>query len=196
MNIAGNDIDAIRAFGYTEDEARFLYIVATHSGYFVPRQFLAFAGAKWGKRSTRFAEKIESRGHAAWREYQGAGGVYHLFAKKLYGQIGKENIRNRRMHSVEFIKARLVLLDFILANQHYNYLETEQDKVRYFSDQLHIPKKNLPARPYVGTSHTEPTPRYLVDKYLLFFVSKRCLLLPRGHLFLCGRWTSWHQRFR
>ena len=41
MKIAEQDIAAIRAFGYTEDEARFLYIVATHSGYFVPRQFLA-----------------------------------------------------------------------------------------------------------------------------------------------------------
>src|ERR1700736_5936726 len=81
MNIAGNDIDAIRAFGYTEDEARFLYIVATHSGYFIPRQFLAFTGAKWGKRSTHFAEKIESHGHAAWREYQ-AWAVSTIFSPK------------------------------------------------------------------------------------------------------------------
>ena len=47
MKIAEQNIAAIQAFGYTESEARFLYIVATHSGYFIPRQFLAFTGAKW-----------------------------------------------------------------------------------------------------------------------------------------------------
>jgi hypothetical protein len=104
MKIEEQNIAAIQAFGYTESEARFLYIVATHSGYFIPRQFIAFTGAKWGKRSTHFVEKIESRGHAGWREYPGIGGVYHLFAKRLYGEIGKENIRNRRRHSVEFIQ--------------------------------------------------------------------------------------------
>ena len=144
MKIAEQDIAAIQAFGYSESEAlRFLYIVATHSGYFIPRQFLAFTGAKWGKRSTHFAEKIESRGHAAWRKYPGIGGVYHLFAKRLYGEIGKENLRNRRRHSVEFIQTRLVLLDFVLAHQQHDYLETEPEKLHYFCEQLAIPRKHL-----------------------------------------------------
>jgi len=110
MKIAEYDIAALQRFGYTEVEARFLYIVATHSGYFVPRQFIAFSGAKWGKRSAHFAEKIERHGHAAWREYPGTGGVYHVFARRLYGEIGKENIRNRRQHAPEFVRTRLVLL--------------------------------------------------------------------------------------
>lgn len=168
MKISGDHIDALRAFGYTEIEARFLYIVATHSGYFLPRQFVAYAGVQWGKRSTHFAEKIESHGHAAWREYQTTGGVYHLFAKKLYAEIGKENIRNRRKHSLEFIRTRIVLLDFILANLQYDYFETEEQKICYFSEQLQIPKKSLPAKTYAGNSRTEPTLRYFVDKYPLF----------------------------
>ena len=52
MNIAPAHLDALKALGYTETEARFLYIVATHSGYFVARQFLAFTDAHWGKRTT------------------------------------------------------------------------------------------------------------------------------------------------
>ena len=32
--------ERIRGLSYTEDEARFLYIVANHSGYFVSSQFL------------------------------------------------------------------------------------------------------------------------------------------------------------
>jgi len=141
MKIADHDVAAIQAFGYTEVEARFLYIVATHSGYFVARQFIAFSGAKWGKRSAHFAEKIERHGHAAWREYQGTGGVYHIFARRLYGEIGKENIRNRRQHSLEFIRTRLVLLDFILANQQHDYLETEQAKLSYFLRRTANPEK-------------------------------------------------------
>lgn len=168
MKIAEHDIAAIHTLGYTENEARFLYIVATHSGYFVPRQFLALTSSKWGYRTDQLAKKLESRGHASWREYEGAGGVYHLFGKRLYAYIGKVNLRNRRRHSVEFIKTRLVLLDFVIANRQYDYLETEQQKVEYFCDQLGLPKKSLPAKSYEGTRGVEPTLRYFVDKYPLF----------------------------
>jgi hypothetical protein len=171
MKIAQPYIAAIQSFGYTEDEARFLYIVATHSGYFLPRQFITFTGTDWGKRSNKFGHKIESRGHAGWREYQGTGRVYHLFSKTLYGEIGKENLRNRRRHSTEFIRTRLVLLDFIIENQQYDYLETEQQKVQYFCDRLGLPKKSLPAKAYESKRGATPTLRYFVDKYPLFFDS-------------------------
>ena len=36
MNFNDQDIAAIETLGYTLDEARFLYLVAVHSGYFVP----------------------------------------------------------------------------------------------------------------------------------------------------------------
>lgn len=171
MRIAEHDIAAIKALGYTEDEARFLYIVATHSGYFLPRQFILFADVGWGKRSAKFAQKLESRGHACWQEYQDTGRVYHLFSKTIYSAIGKENLRNRRRHSPEFIKTRLVLLDFVIANQQYDYLETEQQKVQYFCEQLGISKKTLPTKAYEGSRGTEPTLRYFVDKYPLFLDS-------------------------
>jgi hypothetical protein len=162
------DIAAIQTLGYTVDEARFLYLVAVHSGYFVPRQFLTFSGAKRGKRSSNFTAKLESRGHVTWREYHRTGGVYHLFSKTLYRFIGKENLRNRRRHSVEFIRARLLLLDFILANLGFEYLETEPEKVALFCDTMGVPKRALPAKAYKGGPHSEPTLRYFVDKFPLF----------------------------
>ena len=173
MKIEEHDIAAIKALGYTGDEARFLYIVATHSGYFVPRQFLDLTGASWGYRTDQLSKKLESRGHATWREYQDTGGVYHLFSKKLYAEIGKENLRNRRRHSVEFIRTRLVLLDFVIANQQYDYLETEEQKVEYFCKELALPKNCLPTKTYEGRSSSEPTLRYFVDKYPLFLDSSR-----------------------
>jgi len=42
MNIARMYTIALGSFGYTENEARFLYLVATHSGYFTCQQFLRF----------------------------------------------------------------------------------------------------------------------------------------------------------
>lgn len=64
MSIPEDKIGKLRAFGYTEVEARFLYLVATHSGYFTLRQFLNFAHAKSGKRNARLVEKLFSWGHA------------------------------------------------------------------------------------------------------------------------------------
>ena len=42
MNISPEHLNAIRNLGYTDTEARFLYLVATHSGYFTQRQYLDF----------------------------------------------------------------------------------------------------------------------------------------------------------
>jgi hypothetical protein len=171
MNIPDEHVVAIESLGYTADEARFLCVVATHSGYFVPRQFVDFTGAGRGRRSHHFTEKIEKRGHATWREYLDLGGVYHLFSKTIYRLIDRESLRNRQRHSTEFIRTRLLLLDFIIANPRHRYLETEQDKVHFFCEERSIPKKTLPAKAYGGGSAREPTLRYFVDQFPLFLDS-------------------------
>lgn len=166
MKIAEEHLVALEALGYTEEESRFLYIVAAHSGYFVPRQFVAFNGPSPEKGSQLFTEKLKKRGHATWREYQNLGGVYHLSSRTIYRLTDRENLSHRFPHSSEFIRSRLLLLDFILANSGHDYLETEEEKVRFFSDQLGIPKKLLPARAprVLGT----PGLRYFADKFPLY----------------------------
>ena len=168
MNIPQNDAALLMELGYTESEARFLYVVATHSGYFILRQFLNFTGARRGKRSNLFARKVLTNGHASVRDYMGHGSIYHLFSRTLYGQIEKGNLRNRRKHSFEYIRTRLVLLDFILANPEAEYLETEQDKVTFFCEKLGVAKEFLPGRLYEGGPGSRPTLRYFVDKFPLF----------------------------
>jgi hypothetical protein len=39
MNFPADHIERVKEFGYSESEARFLYIVAVHSGYFTLGQF-------------------------------------------------------------------------------------------------------------------------------------------------------------
>ena len=173
MNIPQRQIEALMAFGYTGAEARFLYLVALHSGYFTARQFLTFVNAKRGYRTHSLAQKLITQGHATMREYRRNGCIYHLHSRKLYAQLGHENLRNRRRHRLEAIKTRLLALDFILANQGYQYLETEAEKVAYFCDELRIEKGCLPMKLYMGVPGSQPTLRYFVDKFPLFLSSPR-----------------------
>jgi hypothetical protein len=171
MNMPQEQIETIVSLGYTETEARFLYVVATHSGYFTLRQFLGFSGAHRGKRSTGFAQKLLRNGHATVRDYMGTGCVFHLFSRLVYGRIEKDNLRNRRRHSFDYIRTRLVLLDFVLENLEHGYLESEGDKVRLFCESLSVPKEVLPARVYEGGPGSHPTVRYFVDKFPLYLAA-------------------------
>ena len=168
MNIDTVHIGALQAFGYTEEEARFLYVVATHSGYFVARQFLAFAGVQWGKRTTLFWNKLQSNKHARTCSMPRHRAVYHLVARKLYRQLGRENLRNCRRHELEYIRTRLAILDFVLANATVSYLETEADKVGFFCRDLNIEARHLPSKTYLGRRTVQPTLRYFVDRFPMF----------------------------
>jgi hypothetical protein len=169
MNIAPVHIDALQSLGYTEAEARFLYIVATHSGYFVARQFLAFTATHWGYRTNTFWNKLHTKKHARTERFPKSGTVYHLFARRLYRQINRENIRNRREHEIEYIQRRIGMLDYVLSHPQWNYLETEPEKVAYFCNQLKVLNHFLPSKIYHGRKTSRPTVRYFVDKFPMFF---------------------------
>jgi hypothetical protein len=168
MNIAPAHLAALEALGYTEPEARFLYIVATHSGYFVARQFLAFTAAHWGYRTNTFWNKLHTKKHARTECFPKSGTVYHLFSRRLYRQIDRENIRNRRQHEIEHIQRRIGMLDFVLSHPQRKYLETEPEKVSFFCDQLKVLNHFLPSKIYHGQRTSQPTVRYFVDKFPMF----------------------------
>jgi hypothetical protein len=138
MNIQESQLANLRAFGYTQAEARFLYLVAAHSGYFTGRQFLHFTHAKSGKRNARFVEKLFGLGHASAQRYMRRSLVYHLRSRKLYEAIGKAHLRNRRAHELDYIKTRLLGLDFILANPDDSYFETAEEKRRYLIERFKL----------------------------------------------------------
>jgi hypothetical protein len=171
VSIKSSYLAALQALGYSESEARFLYIVATHSGYFVARQFLAFTCGHWGKRTTTFWSKLQAKKHARTEYFPMSGKVYHVFSRKLYGQIGRENLRNRREHEFEYIQRRIGILDFVLSHPECEYLETEPEKLSYFRDQLKIPTHFLPSKIYYGQKNSQPTVRYFVDKFPMLVAS-------------------------
>jgi hypothetical protein len=178
VNWPQDQIETIAALGYSEVEARFLYLVATHSGYFTLRHFLGFSGAHRGKRSFSFAQKLLRHGHASMRDYMGTGSVFHLFSRNVYGRMEKENSQNQRRHSFEYIRTRLVLLDFVLEHLDCEFLETEQEKVRFFCETLGVSKDVLPAKVYEGGLNRHPTVRYFADRFPLFLAPQNSVPLP------------------
>ena len=166
MKIGERDVAPIKALGYDEDEARFLALVAIHSGYFVLRQFVDWTGQS-GKRPS-LGRKVESRGHGCWRIYPSTDRVYHLFSETLYHRIGRTP---HRLHSAQSVNARLILIDFVIANRQHDYLETEQQKVDYFCQRLGLPNESLPVKRYAGRTGYGHTQRYFADKYPLFLDS-------------------------
>jgi len=175
VNIRDSYLDAVKSLGYTETEARFLYLAATHSGYFTAAQFRSFTGLPTGKRSFEFTQNVIANKHATLEVYAQNTRVYHLFSRKLYSAIGKENIRNRREHEFSFIETRLTTLDYILANQVHDYFETEDQKVRYFCGALGLGKECLPTKLYLGQRSSSITARYFVDKFPMF---RSCAAFP------------------
>lgn len=171
MNFPESSLANLRSLGYTEDEVSFLYLVATHSGYFSMRQFRQFRGTKSGDKIMNFSQKLFAKGHATARSFLRNGLVYHLFSRIMYRAIGLENLRYRRAHSLEHIRTRLVALDFVLTHLQYEYLETEDHKLNYFCQQLDLPKELLPRKRYSGAAHNRTTERYFVDNFPMFLCS-------------------------
>jgi hypothetical protein len=121
-----------------------------------------------GERTTTFWNKLHTKKHARTERFPKGGVVYHLFSRRLYHQIDRENIRNRRQHEIEYIQRRIGILDFILSNLQYRYLETEPEKMSFFCDQLKTSRHFLPSKIYYGQRTSQPTLRYFVDKFPMF----------------------------
>jgi hypothetical protein len=171
MKIKTEDISILKSFGYTGREAGFLYLVAIHSGYFTQCQFTEFGSITPGGVVTAFTNKLLARGHASEHRYQNNAHVFHFNYKGMYSAIDREDLRNRRAHTFEYMKSRLAILDFVLGHLEPDYLEGEVEKVQYFEGKFQIQRKDMPGRTYRGANKDPDTIRYFVDKFPLFLDS-------------------------
>ena len=168
MNPPTERLNNLVRLGYTSEEASFLYLVAIHSGYFTHRQFLEFSGTKPGKHSQKFLAKLLSQKHAGYHSYQSGGRIYHVFSRTVFRAIGRDDLRTRRRHQLDYIKTRLIALDFVLSNQAYDYLETEAEKVPFFETRMRVSGDLLPSKVYASKVSQSKTTRYFVDRFPLF----------------------------
>lgn len=168
MNFSSQLIANLRKLGYTDREARFLYIVSIHSGYFTQTQLCPFLASKSGRATRSFTSRLLSRKHVRERKYQNNAHVYHLAHKRIYQAIERENLRNRRSHTFEFVKTRLAMLDFVLSHLEYDYFEGEPEKIQYFEQHFQVRPQEMPGRTYRGANKVPDTIRYFVDKFPMF----------------------------
>jgi hypothetical protein len=168
MNPPTERLNNLVRLGYTPEESLFLYIVATHSGYFTHRQFLDFSGTKPGKHSQKFLAKLLSEKHATYHTYQSGGRVYHVFSRTIFKAINGDDLRTRRRHQLDYIKTRLIVLDFVLSNRDHDYLETEAEKVPFFENTMKVSGDLLPSRVYASKVSASRTTRYFVDRFPIF----------------------------
>lgn len=161
-------IQIFRRLGYESNEAAFLALAAIHSGYFVRRQYADFLAQGRGGNEQRFIEKILQKGHATFTRYHLNKVVYHIRAKTIYNRLGQTDNRNRRDKAPRTLKRKLMCLDFVLAHKGERFLETESEKVAYFTADREIPLADLPVRRYASHTSSACTDRYFVDKLPVF----------------------------
>jgi len=135
-----NPIVALESLGYTKREAAFLYLVAVHSGYFVRRQFDYAIDRVAGAIAQNFVEKARVAGHVEVLDYSNGYRVYHLFAKPIYRLFENAESQNRRRKGDGAIRARLISLDYVLENERDRYLESDDERFRFFSEERRIPQ--------------------------------------------------------
>jgi hypothetical protein len=168
MTMTAFQCEGLQLLGYTKRESEFLILVATHSGYFTSRQFRFFAQTESGSVSHAFIRKLLDRKHATYHAFRSGGRVYHLFARKVYQAIDRENLRTRKKHELDYVKTRLVALDFVLRHLQHQYLETEAEKLAFFENECNVKREILPVKLYRARRSAEVTPRYFVDRFPMF----------------------------
>jgi len=166
MSMTQFQSEGLRLLGYTRDEGEFLFLVATHSGYFTSHQFKPFAETESG--SSAFIHKLLDRKHANYHVYRSGGRVYHLIARKLYQAIERANLLIDKTRQLDYVKTHLIALDFVLGHPKHRYLEMELDKIAYFKTEYKIGRETLPVKQYRSPNSSEWTPRHFVDRFPMF----------------------------
>jgi hypothetical protein len=165
-------IQALVDLGYTEREAAFLAIAALHSGYFLRRQFLYFAGIERGEIAQAFIDRAILKQHCKPKPFRHDRIVYHLASKPLFEVLGSIDNRNRRNHDVTTMKCRLMALDYILQrlhdHPHDRFFPTESDKLSFFVEELRLAPDCLPIKKYRSSTNKAFTERWFVDKFPVY----------------------------
>lgn len=163
-----NHLDRLQDSGYNNQEARFLYLAATHSGYFTRHQFLSFTHQTKGCLVHRFTTKLLTQHHAQATQYGHKTYVFKLTSRKIYDLIGKQELRDHRSHTAGFIRKRLLVLDFALAHPDLQYLESQAEKFKFFQEQLDISASLFPGQTDRAEDLDPTLNRFFKDRFPLF----------------------------
>jgi hypothetical protein len=148
---------AIRAFGLTPRQARFVATVALNGGYCLRRQYDAFAGIRYGKNVRAFLDGLVRRGIAQrFQARADRGHIYHLHARALYRALHLDESRYWRDTSAAQMARRLMVLDYVLSRPDVAWYTTEEHKVELFT-MRGVPGDALPRRVFGPREGTSPS---------------------------------------
>lgn len=83
-------VQTIAKRGFTDRQARFLVLVARHSGVCVMRQYSSFAGIVFGQKTRKFFANLErARFVSIYDCAHSRGRVYHVRHRAIYEAIGE-----------------------------------------------------------------------------------------------------------
>jgi hypothetical protein len=138
-------VQTVAKKGFTERQARFLVLVARHSGVCVMRQYAAFAGIVFGQKTRKFFAKLESLGWVSTYDCaHNRARIYHLRHRDLYAAIGEPESRLRRPPAVPRALERLMVLDTILEHPDIVWLATPEEKVAHLTTLTRVALEDLP----------------------------------------------------
>src|SRR2546425_2099597 len=127
-------IQRIAKCGFTDRQARFLVLVARHSGVCVMRQYSSFAGIVFGQKTRKFfAKLVQLEFVSSYDCAHNRGRIYHVRHRAIYDAIGEPDSRLRRPPGVPRALERLMLLDAILENPESIWMSSSAEKVDYLS---------------------------------------------------------------
>jgi hypothetical protein len=133
------------SLGYTPRQAQFLALVAVHSGYFLRRQYTAFADTHDGAIVEQLVDRLIALRHAVYHVGPRDTRLYHLRSRGLYAALGLGDSRNRRPALPSAIATKLMTVDVVLQWRGRLVLGTEEEKVRFFTEDWNLPLHRLPA---------------------------------------------------
>ena len=120
--------------GFTDRQARFLVLVARHSGVCVMRQYSSFAGIVFGQKTRKFFANLVRLGFVSTYDCaHNRGRVYHVRHRAIYEAIGEPDSRLRRPPGVPRALERLMLLDAILENPESIWMSAPAEKLGYLA---------------------------------------------------------------
>ncbi len=155
-------VEAVKAFRFTERQARFLVTVMLHSGVCLGRQYCAFAGIQYGAPVANLFKMLHARGFATPQSCgHSRARLFHIHFKPLYAAIGEPDNRFRRPMTLARAVERLMLLDAVMADRSVIWLGTERDKLHYFAS-IDVPRHHLPSLTF--RSADQETIRYFPEK--------------------------------
>jgi hypothetical protein len=160
--------EAVKIWGYTPREARFLWLVTAFGGHFIREQYRLYCDLDRGKTDQTLSDKLLHLAHVTggWKWGRKRQTFrYHVHARPLYRVFGRENSSHRKpTASNATIAIRVATLDFVLGELEPDYLLTDQDRLGYLkashgiTDASLIPSRTYPARGSKGTTPAVTVP--------------------------------------